>query len=201
MIKLFYFLTTLLVFSGCSHSPPRDINNLCEIFREKDNWYDAANESYKKWGVPIHLSMAIMHHESAFKANARPPRPYLLGFIPWFRDSSAYGYAQAQDATWSDYLKDSQSHWWAERDDFADACDFIGWYCSDSSKRLNLSKWDAKNQYLAYHEGQTGYLKKSFNQKPWLKKIALKVDRRARLYRKQLSKCKNEFEGNFWDFW
>ena len=42
----------------------------------------------------------------------------------------------------------------ADRDDFNDAIDFIGWYNDQSSRRSKISKSDAYNLYLAYHEGQ-----------------------------------------------
>ena len=41
--------------------------------------------------------------------------------------SSAYGYAQALEGTWDDYRKDTGRRG-ADRDDFADSSDFIGWY-------------------------------------------------------------------------
>ena len=71
-----------------------------------------AKQSYEKWGVPIPVQMAIMHQESHFVADAQPPRTWLLGIIPWFRPSSAYGYAQAIDETWDDYL-DKAGSWGA----------------------------------------------------------------------------------------
>ncbi len=189
-----------LVLFSCTTSPPRNINNICDIFREKQDWYFVAKESAEKWGVPIHVSMAIMHQESAFVADAQPPRPWILGIIPWFRSSSAYGYAQAQDGTWQDYLNDNRSHWSADRDDFADACDFIGWYCTISHKKLAISKWDSNKLYLAYHEGHGGYKRKTYLKKAWLIKVANKVKNRANQYRRQISKCKKELESNAWFF-
>jgi hypothetical protein len=50
-----------------------------------------------------------MHQESRFVADAKPPRPWLFGIIPWFRNSSAYGYPQAQDSTWDWYLREAGS--------------------------------------------------------------------------------------------
>jgi len=79
----------------------------------------------------------------ALVADAQPPRPWLLGFIPLPRASSAYGYAQAKDETWDNY-QDKAGCWGADRDEFSDATDFIGWYCSISYTRLGISKLDAK---------------------------------------------------------
>ena len=192
-------LISLLFLTACTASQPKNTENICEIFREKDDWYEDTKNTQEKWGVPIQIQMAIMHQESRFVADAQPPRPYLLGFIPWLRRSSAYGYPQAQDGTWDWYIKDT-GVWGADRDDFDDASDFIGWYCTVSSKKLGISKWDTASQYLAYHEGHGGFKKKSYLKKPWLLKISQKVNRRAIIFGKQLAGCKEELEDDGW-FW
>lgn len=51
------------------------------------------------------------------------------------------------------WYKKKTGNWRAHRDNFADVVDFIGWYGSMSHTTLGISKWDARNQYLAYHEG------------------------------------------------
>jgi hypothetical protein len=193
------FITCLLLLTACTASQPKNTENICEIFREKDDWYEYTKDTQEKWGVPIQIQMAIMHQESRFVADAQPPRPYLLGFIPWFRRSSAYGYPQAQDGTWDWYIKDT-GVWGTDRDDFEDASDFIGWYCTVSSKKLGISKWDTASQYLAYHEGHGGFKKKSYLKKPWLIRTSQKVNRRASTFAKQLASCKEELEDDGW-FW
>ncbi len=196
------FLLVLFVLSltACTASQPKNTNNICAIFKEKDDWYDYSKDSYLKWGVPIPIQMAIMHQESRFVADAKPPRPWLFGIIPWFRNSSAYGYPQAQDGTWDWYLKEAGS-WSADRDDFEDASDFIGWYCTVSYKKLGISKWDTENQYLAYHEGHGGFKRKTYLKKPWLLKTAKKVNRQAQAFKQQLNRCKAELESTSWFFW
>lgn len=201
MIKYKIFLFIPIFFCACTATTPKNTNNICEIFREKDDWYPQVKKSYQKWGLPIHITMAIMHQESHFVADAQPPRPWLLGIIPWFRTSSAYGYAQAQNASWQDYLNSPNSHWGANRDDFSDASDFIGWYCSISHNRLSISKWDTYKLYLAYHEGHGGYSRKTYLQKPWLLKIAKKVSNKSKQFQSQLSICQEELEGTGWFFW
>ncbi len=196
--KLPIFIPLLL--GACTASPPKHINNICDIFKEKDSWYSDAKESSKKWGVPIHVSMAIMHQESRFVADARPPRDWFLGIIPLSRPSTAYGYAQALDGTWEKYLQ-SNDPWGNDRDDFSDAYDFIGWYCSASHQKLGISRWDANKQYLAYHEGYRGYSRKSYLKKPWLVKVAKKVKRKSKQYQSQLATCQEELNSTGWFFW
>lgn len=200
MINKFYFCS-LLFLCSCTATPPKNVNNICDIFREKNDWYADVKESYEKWGVPIHVTMAIMYQESRFVADAQPPRPWLLGIIPWFRSSSAYGYAQAQDSTWQDYLANNHSRWSADRDDFADASDFIGWYCSISHNRLGLSKKDTQKLYLAYHEGHEGYSRKTYQKKLWLIKTAKKVNQKSKTFQSQLANCRDEFKSTNWFFW
>lgn len=199
MIKI--CLCIPLLVSACTTTTPNNINDICEVFKEKKDWYAEAKESSEKWGVPIHVNMAIMYQESQFVADAQPPRQWLLGIIPWFRPSSAYGYAQAIDATWEDYLEHSKSHWSADRDDFYDASDFIGWYCSTSHQKLGISKRDTHKLYLAYHEGHTGYKRKTWYKKTWLINTAKKVSNKSNQFHKQLFKCKDELESTNFFFW
>lgn len=189
MVKLQTLLILCLALTSCTAMPPKYSDNLCATFLEKENWYEEAQKSYQKWAVPIAITMAIMHQESHFVEDAQPPRTWLLGFIPWSRPSSAYGYAQAKDETWDHYL-DNAGVKGAERDEFADSADFIGWYCHISHNKLGISKTDTKNLYLAYHEGHSGYQHKTYLKKAWLQRLAGKVASRAKLFQKQLNQCK-----------
>ena len=103
MITRAMLLVSLLLSVGCTTSTPSNVSNICDIFDEKRGWYDDANDARKEWGSPIPVMMAIMHQESRFKATAKPPRKKILGFIPGFRPSNAYGYAQALESTWESY--------------------------------------------------------------------------------------------------
>jgi hypothetical protein len=183
---------------ACSTSPPRHPDDICAIFREKRDWYEASVEASERWGAPLHVPMAIMYHESGFREDARPPMRYFLGFIPIGRGSSAYGYSQAQTPAWKDYKRESGS-FWADRDDFADAVDFVQWYM-DKTYRLNkVSKWDAYSQYLNYHEGWGGYRRQSYDDKRWLIDTARRVDARAKRYGAQYRECKDDLDkGWFW---
>ena len=82
--------------------------------------------------------MAFVKQESAFVHNAKPPRKYALGFIPWGRLSSAYGYSQALDGSWDDYQDATGS--WGRRTSFEDSLDFMGWYMDQTQKELGISK-------------------------------------------------------------
>jgi hypothetical protein len=132
--------------------------------------------------------MAIIHQESRFRADAKPPRKKLLGFIPGPRASSAYGYSQAKSSTWDDY-KDDGGYFSADRDEFSDAIDFVGWYNKKSQIRSGISPQDTYGLYLAYHEGHGGYNRGTYSQKQWLIKVARKVEVRAGRYQAQLVEC------------
>ncbi len=192
-------LSSLWVYSldPFSYVRPDNVENICSIFDERDSWYEAAKLSEERWGTPKHVQMAIMSQESSFIFDAKPPRRKLLGFIPWKRQSNAYGFAQALDDTWLWYLKDTGKES-ARRDDFDDAIDFVGWYTDKSNKAAGISKWDPYNQYLAYHEGQAGWSNRTFQQKAWLKKKAAHVDRRAREWWAQLQSCEEELNSPWW---
>ncbi|KLN65356.1 MULTISPECIES: transglycosylase SLT domain-containing protein [Vibrio] len=194
MIRIFVVILSFAVLGGCATAPPKNQSNLCEIFREKPDWYDDALDMQEEWGTPIQVSMAFIKQESSFRHDARPPKDYLLGIIPWGRVSSAYGYAQAQDPAWEDFQK-ATNHG-GSRTDFADALMFVGWYTDATQKQLGVSKWDAYNQYLAYHEGRGGFKRKSYQGKPSLVKVARKVEQQAKDYGWQLKQCRQELEDN-----
>lgn len=196
-MKYFLLLVITSILAGCSATPPRNPDNLCDIFQEKRSWYTAAKEMEEKWGTPIHVPMAMMYQESSFKHDAAPPMEYFL-FIPTGRASSAYGYSQAKTLTWKDYTRETGNSW-ASRDDFDDAIDFMGWFTAKTHRINGVSKWDAHRQYLNYHEGWGGYKKGSYNKKPWLIKVAKKVDHRSKQYANQLKQCQDDLDsGWFW---
>ncbi len=191
-IKLKTVLLIVIVLHGCAVYQPSNNDDLCQIFWGETDWYEAAVDANDNWKTPIWVMMAIMHQESRFQHDVRAPRDYLLGFIPWGYKSSAYGYPQAKDEVWGEYKQQVDSS--ADRDDFADAINFIGWYTDKTHQRNGVSKWDAYNQYLAYHEGHGGYSRKSYNEKAWLLKVAKKVDAQSRRYSAQLKGCKEDLD-------
>lgn len=177
---------------GCTPGTPRFKNDICRIFKQKPKWYNHAVESYEKWDIPIPIMMAIMYKESGFTADIRPARTTCFFIFPGPRPSSAYGYAQAIDSTWKDYQKYTGNPW-ASRDDFKDAISFIGWYCKLSGTRCGISRNDAYNLYLAYHEGHQGFNRRYYIKKPGVKKAARVVSLQAGRYEKQFESCKNKF--------
>lgn len=186
-------LTLLLAVSACTTSPPRDANNICAIFQEKDDWYGDAADARDEWGSAIPVMMAIIYQESRFQADAKPPRRKFLGFIPGLRPSSAYGYSQAKTTTWDEYKRDA-GRFGADRDDFADAIDFVGWYNEQSRKRSGISLENTYGLYLAYHEGHGGYNRATYLKKEWLMNVAHKVEARATSYQAQLTDCEEKLK-------
>lgn len=180
-------LTCLL--SACVSTPPRDINNICSIFNQYPRWEREALDVQTRWKVPVAVQMAIIHQESKFDAHAQPPRTKLLQIIPWSRPSTAYGYSQALRGTWLEY-KQSQGNLFSSRDDFGDAVDFIGWYADTAARRAGISRTDAYNLYLAYHEGVGGYQRKTYLKKPWLITVARRVKAKSYMYDIQLAACR-----------
>jgi hypothetical protein len=182
----------LVVMAGCATAPPRNPADICAIFREKDDWYEGARRSELKWGLPIPVQMAIIKHESDFVEDARPPRVRFLG-IPLWHPTSAYGYGQVLDGTWDLYTENSGNSG-GDRDDLADVADFVGWYAHQSRNRLGISKRDAYNLYLAYHEGWNGWRRRSYLSKRGLMNIARKVAATAQTYERQLYRCRPVLE-------
>lgn len=153
------FLVALLTLGSCATAPSR-INDVCAVFDQRDGWFNswhrAAKKTEREFGVPVPILMATVYAESGFSPYARPPRTKLFGFIPWTRPSTAYGYSQALDGTWSRYQAET-GHWSASRSNFADAVHFIGWYHATSNRVNGIALNDTYNLYLAYYLGHSGY--------------------------------------------
>lgn len=168
---------------------PRNLDDACAIIRERPQYLRAMATTERRWGIPVHVQMAVIYQESKFVGNARTPYSFVLGVIPMGRQSTAYGYSQALNGTWEEYQETAGGRR-AKRDDIGDATDFMGWYMDESSQKLGISKSDAEAQYLAYHEGRSGYSSGSYRDKPWLVEVAAKVEARAEMYREQLAYCR-----------
>jgi hypothetical protein len=138
----------------------------------------------------------MMYQVSSFKHNAAPPMEYFLGFIPTGRASDAYGYAQAKTMTWDDYVRETGNSW-SSRSNFDDAMDFMGWFIYKTHKINGVSKWDAKNQYLNYHEGWGGYKRGTYKAKAWLGPVADRVDARSKTYAQQYRTCKEDLDSSW----
>ncbi len=178
--------------AGCGQrefSAPRSLDDACALARERPNYMRAMERTERRWGVPVHVQMATFHQESRLVGDARPPFRYALEVIPMGRMSSALGYSQALDGTWEEYLADTGNRR-ARRTDIDDAADFMGWYMNLTRERNGIPLTDARNQYLAYHEGHSGFARGSYNAKPWLLGVADRVAARAETYRVQLQSCR-----------
>lgn len=189
-LTFFASLALTVVTTGCATTPPSNVENICAIFREKNGWYAEARAAADKWNTPVAGMMAILHQESRFVHDARPPRTKLLWIFPGPRPSNAYGYSQALKSTWRDYKRKAANHG-ADRDDFGDAIDFIGWYSKTSQHQCAIKPADTYHLYLAYHEGWSGFNRRSFRNKAWLKSVAHKVSAQAQNYQRQLNSCES----------
>jgi hypothetical protein len=185
-------MVILILVASCGggdFSAPRDLDNACSIVTQRPKYFRAMRAAERRWGVPVHVQMATIYQESKFIGNARTPLRYSLGVIPVGRQSSAYGYSQALDATWDEYRR-ATNRMGAKRDDIYDAADFMGWYMNQTKDRNGIALYDARNQYLAYHEGHSGYARGTYNSKAWLVRVAGQVGSRAEVYQAQLVNCR-----------
>ncbi|NRB21043.1 transglycosylase SLT domain-containing protein [Parasedimentitalea psychrophila] len=192
MSRIMSALIALLIMASCGggqKSPPRNLDNACSIISQKSDYLKAFKAAERRWGVPVHVQMATIYQESRYRADARTPHKYVLGIIPMGRVSSAYGFSQALDGTWDEYQREAGRRS-SKRNRIGHATDFIGWYMNKTRAKNGIALSDARNQYLAYHEGHTGYARGSYRSKPWLLRVADKVDARADMYQRQLANCR-----------
>lgn len=185
-------LILVALVAGCSKggnpNAPKALDDACSILDQRKNFLPAFKRSQDKYGVPVAVLMSMIWQESKFKAQARTPNQYKLGVIPVGRQSSAYGFSQALDATWEEYQKLAFKPR-ARRDNIRDAADFMGWYMQQTNQDLGIPMNDTRNQYLAYHDGRGGYSRGTYRKKPWLVKIAGDLQDRAVMYHIQLQRC------------
>lgn len=183
-------VTLLLALSACA-TPPSRINDICAVFDQQDgwldNWHSAAKSAERKYGVPVPVLMATIRKESGFRHNAKPPRKKLLGFIPWKRQSSALGFSQALDGTWSQYKSES-GNFAARRTNFGDAVDFVGWYHAKTADSYGVARNDTYRLYLAYYLGWTGYQRGNWS--GGVQGYARDTEQMAQKYAVQLRDCR-----------
>ena len=192
LLKNKFLILFFLFFSACS-SIPSNTSNSCLIFDERYLWYKHAKKVEQKWGTPIYIQLAIIKMESDFDWLAKPARGKIFKVIPYKRPSSSFGYSQAINSTWEQYKKETGNNL-ATRMRFKDSVDFIGWYTNKTETILKISKKDAFRQYLAYHEGWGNY--KNYKKNKRVIKLAKKVDKQSKIYKKQLSNCINSLNKN-----
>lgn len=176
-------LIALLVLCSCAtidKHPPHQVSDACSIIDEKDHWKDPIFDASNEWRISPGTILAFMRQESSFRHNARPldrnGRPL----------SSALGYSQALDGTWAQYERACGR---GKRNKFRDSADFIGWYLDNISQTTGIEKGDAKNLYLAYHEGPAGFRRRTYASKSWLISTADRVSAQSSLYDNQLRRC------------
>lgn len=191
MSRLLRALVIVVFVASCGGgdtSAPRNMENACAILKERPHFKSAFKSTERRWGVPANVQMAVLYQESKFISNARTPHKYALGILPMGRQSSAYGYSQALDGTWDQYRRATGNRG-AKRNNIKDASDFMGWYMNQTRERNGVSLSDARGQYLAYHEGHTGFARGTYKSKSWLLRVADEVNSRSNRYRDQLKRC------------
>lgn len=192
MSSFFRVSILLLILGSCGvrdGSAPRNLDNACAILTERPHYSRAFQQAERNWGVETHVLMAMIYQESKFISDNRPPHQYALGVIPTGRQSSALGYSQALDGTWDEY-RDERGGRGADRTDIRDAVDFMGWYMTLTVEENGIPLTDTYNQYLAYHDGRTGWRRGTYRNKPWLMRIAGEVRDRGVMYDAQLRTCR-----------
>lgn len=192
MSRIILFIAVAVMLSACGgrdFSAPRNLDDACAMQSERPKYFAAMRATERRWGVPVAVQAAIIHAESRFIGDAQTPVRYALGVIPLGRQSSALGYSQALDGTWDEYRRETGNRR-ADRTDIRDATDFVGWYSNKSRDRNGIALNDARNLYLAYHDGHTGFSRGTYKSKPWLLEVADRVASRAVMYDQQLRNCR-----------
>lgn len=180
----FAALLIAILCSGCSSEPPSNPKDLCGVFQEKDSWYAAAHRVHERYGIPIHVAVAIMAQDHGLVMRENDP---IDSVFSKFKGEEE-GYLTVSDEIWRQYAEEAGA-FFCDRRNFGDALDFIGWYMNKSLKKCGVALSDAYDQYLCYREGWEGYNLESYKVKSWMQDAALQVVKRASAYRTQLLQC------------
>ena len=187
-------LLAAVLASACASVAPTpsntEIADACALLQRNKEWHEALRETARNWGAPMGFQLAVIKQESSFNAEAAPPRgeAQWFGLVEGERLSSAFGYSQALNGTWKMY-QEKTGKWTADRRNFRDAADFIGWYYNTNGQRVGLDQYAYREHYLVYHEGATGYMKGTWKAKAWLVDVAARVASQAARYESQISNC------------
>jgi len=101
------------------------------------------------------------------------------------------------DSTWTQYQNESGNRG-ASRSNFADAIDFVAWYNANSARQSHINSNNARELYLAYHEGNAGFQRGSHLGKDWLMQTADRVQANATQFGLQLDSCYRKLEKTWW---
>ncbi|ASG68310.1 lipoprotein [Francisella halioticida] len=180
IIFIIFFLNTTNLFAKTENTSNK--KNICQILKHHPNWRNSLKRVNKKYNISPAFTLAVIHQESKFHANAKN------------RHSSAFGYAQALDGTWKIFQKTVKPN--AKRNDFNDSVEFVDWYMSQLTHNLHLKTSNSFNLYLAYLLGEGGYknyINNSYQNSNSIQKkeaIAAKVRLKTQVYNLELKDCK-----------
>lgn len=140
--------TLLLAITLCAcrpreaAAPPAPAPNAtCALLASHPSWTQALAHAERRWGAPPYLLLAFIRQESNFRRDARSPKT-----------RGPYGYPQAVARTWETYRQAlRRPH--ADRNDFADAVDFVGWYAHRTRERTGAEYLNVTAHYFAYSRG------------------------------------------------
>lgn len=142
-------LATLLLLIALAACRPREVavpplpppNATCALIASHPGWAPALAAAQQRWETPPSLLLAVIRQESNFRRDARSPKT-----------RGPYGYPQAIARTWENYQQAVQRPG-ADRNDFAAAVDFVGWYTHDTRQRTGAGYEKVTAHYLAYSRG------------------------------------------------
>jgi hypothetical protein len=171
----------LLFLALAACAPPRQAeapsappaNATCALLAAHKGWAEALASAQARWETPPPTLLAVVRQESNFQVEKQTP------------PLAPYGYAQADARTWSAY-RSAVKRPHADRANFADAVDFIGWYFAATRARTNADyRRNLDTHYLAYSRGQNRPGKASAA----ARRNAAKVVGYAKAYEKDLAAC------------
>ncbi len=152
---------------------------VCELLAKNPGWEEALRAASVKWKVSPGAILAVIDHESRFRADAKGQGATGETSVRNF------GYAQANLRTWNWYLRETERAS-GSRSDFGLAVDFVGWHFATMERRIKTPREKVASHYLAYKLGEGGYQRGGSAQS---RQLAYRIEARAKAYDLVLQSC------------
>ena len=138
---------------GREFSAPRNLDDACAMQSERPKYF----RGHAGYRAPLgcagcRFRQPLSMPKAALSAMRKPRCATHWVLSRWGVKAPQWGIVRRWTGTWDEYRRETGNRR-ADRTDIRDATDFVGWYSNKSRERNGIALNDARNLYLAYHDG------------------------------------------------
>ncbi len=189
--RLLAIITVLLSGAPVSANPGypmvSNVDTLaCQIYRERSDWFTAAIEAERRWGLPVAHQLAFITEDWGLEDGNLPTkwRP------DWTRpDRPTPGLPSGfYDQTWQQYVLQSGNAS-ASPNAIEDVFGFMGWYFSSLAPYTGVSPYDPLAQHVLWRQGPDVFRAGNWQSNLWQRTQAERFASLTRLYMTDFENC------------